>query len=243
MLTKEFIDSGNVLFRWRSYLPLFLFAAFFIVMYFNRTQYNNVSEVYEGVCFGIALLGEAIRAFTIGFAPDRTSGRNTKQQVADEINTTWIYSVIRHPLYLGNFLMWLGVAMLTRLPWAIAFFVMIYWVYYERIMMAEEAYLISKFGSAYEEYAKKTRCFLPICWKNWKKPNNRFNFKKVIRQEISSVYGLVCSFILLDLYVNVLGKNSYLPDLFWDYFFIFSTVLFLVLVYIKKKTRLLKDKM
>ena len=32
-----------------------------------------------------------------------TSGRNTHDQVADSLNTSGIYSIVRHPLYVGNF--------------------------------------------------------------------------------------------------------------------------------------------
>ncbi|MGB8874133.1 MAG: hypothetical protein WCC75_12145, partial [Desulfobaccales bacterium] len=45
-----------------------------------------------------------------GLPPRGTSGRNTQGQVAETLNTTGIYSLVRNPLYLGNFLIWLGLS-------------------------------------------------------------------------------------------------------------------------------------
>jgi protein-S-isoprenylcysteine O-methyltransferase Ste14 len=48
----------------------------------------------------LSLAGAIIRAFTIGTTARRHFGRNTDKQVAEQLNVTGIYSVVRHPLYL-----------------------------------------------------------------------------------------------------------------------------------------------
>ena len=53
-----------------------------------------------------------IRIYTVGTTPAGTSGRNRDKQIAEKLNKTGVYSIIRHPLYLGNLLIWLGVAFL-----------------------------------------------------------------------------------------------------------------------------------
>ncbi|MBW6498500.1 MAG: DUF1295 domain-containing protein [Bacteroidales bacterium] len=65
------------------------------------------------ICLFFCLLGFGIRIYIVGHTPKNTSGRNTSGQLADELNTTGVYSVVRHPLYLGNFFMWLGMAVIT----------------------------------------------------------------------------------------------------------------------------------
>ena len=71
-----------------------------------------------------------------------TSGRNTSEgQVADTINQTGMYSMVRHPLYVGNFIMWLGIALFTASIWFVLLFIAVYWLYYERIMYAEEQFM------------------------------------------------------------------------------------------------------
>ncbi|MEI3590430.1 MAG: hypothetical protein V8Q44_05920 [Alistipes ihumii] len=65
-------------------------------------------------CLLVSLFGLAIRIRTAGHTPDRTSGRNTAEgQVADEPNTTGIYSMMRNPLYVGDLFKWPGIALLS----------------------------------------------------------------------------------------------------------------------------------
>ena len=56
-------------------------------------------------------------AIAIGTSNKHTSGRSTKEQVADALNTKGIYSTVRHPLYLGNYFMWIGIVMFTYNIW------------------------------------------------------------------------------------------------------------------------------
>lgn len=61
----------------------------------------------------VSLVGLAVRVRTAGHTPYRTSDRRTAEgQVADEPNTTGIYSVMRNPLYVGDLFKWPGIALL-----------------------------------------------------------------------------------------------------------------------------------
>ena len=66
-------------------------------------------------------------------------------QVADSLNTTGIYSTVRHPLYLGNFFMWLAIVVLTADLYFVIVFCLCYFIF-ERVMLAEEDFLANKFG-------------------------------------------------------------------------------------------------
>jgi len=78
----------------------------------------------ELIFLGVSILGETIRIFTVGYAPRNTSGRNTiAGQIADELNTSGIYSLVRHPLYLGNFFIWLGPVLFVRTFVFVIFFI------------------------------------------------------------------------------------------------------------------------
>src|SRR5436190_16315082 len=118
-LRQHFLSSGNWLFRWRSYLPLPLFGVVLLGIYGFRYPLGShlLDVVWDLFCFGIGLLGLLIRILTIAHTPRGTSGRNQCEQRADVLNTTGMYSLLRHPLYLGNYFMWLSVAMLPRTWW------------------------------------------------------------------------------------------------------------------------------
>ena len=81
------------------------------------------------------------------------------------LNVTGIYSLLRHPLYLGNFFMWLGPVLFLRSFGAVLVFGLIYWLYYERIMFAEEQFLRRKFGDIYDKWSENVSSFIPFSFK------------------------------------------------------------------------------
>lgn len=107
-LIEEFTKTGNWLFRWRSYLPVVLISLVMFSMYLNRAALLPGNWQWAAICLFISSVGEGIRIFVVAHSASRTSGRNVKRQIAESLNTTGAYSLIRHPLYFANFLMWIG---------------------------------------------------------------------------------------------------------------------------------------
>ena len=104
-------------------------------------QSHVLNEIWQGCCLAVSLLGLVVRIITVGRAPMGTSGRNTREQVANTLNSTGMYSVVRHPLYLGNYLIMMGFALWPHVWWLAVLTTCFYALYYERIMLAEEAFL------------------------------------------------------------------------------------------------------
>ena len=203
-LQEELKDQGDFLFRYRSYLPLVLLAiAFWVKVYQER--FNGMAsegftgELLEAGAGFVGLLGLTVRVVTVGFAPQNTSGRNTGAgQIADVLNTTGAYSVTRNPLYLGNYLMWIAVAMTTGSVWFVFVFTLVFWVYYERIVFAEESFLRRKFAVEYLDWAARTPAFLPD-FSNFVQPTCRFSWRKVLKQEKNGIFALLLIFCALGL--------------------------------------------
>lgn len=243
-LQSEMQSQGNFLFRNRSYLPLiFLAAGLSVYLYGEHNEIegpeNLLEESFEFICLGICLLGLFIRIYIVGHTPPKTSGRNTKVgQVAEELNTTGLYSLVRHPLYVGNFFMWLGVAMLTENLWFTIAFVLLYTVYYERIMYAEEQFLIAKFGNQYTDWSKTTPAFIPN-FKNFRKPKYSFNLKKVIKKEKNGLVAIFALFWLFEWSSDALEHGiAYFELNGWFYAAIFTTILYFILKVMKKRKML-----
>ena len=203
-LQEEFERQGNWLFRRRSLLPLVILpvgvVAAVLTIQFRGVLFSAVFpywHLYEYLCLAVGLAGTFVRFYTVGHTPVGTSGRNTHGQVADVLNTRGIYSTVRHPLYLGNFLMWLGIALLTCNVGFIAAFVLAYWLYYERIMYAEEQFLRRKFGDTYLHWAERIPAFIP-CFKQFTPTDLPFSWKKVIKKEKNGVFALFLLFSLFD---------------------------------------------
>ncbi|MFN5331908.1 MAG: methyltransferase family protein [Bacteroidota bacterium] len=245
-LQEELESQGNWLFRYRSFLPLLILVAGW-GMYLRRVLHpeefplfvSKYELYYWIVAMAVGLLGLLVRVYTVGYSPKNTSGRNTKVgQVADVLNQTGIYSLVRHPLYLGNFLMWLGPALLTAHLWFVLSFCFLYWVYYERIMFAEEQFLRKKFGETYLQWSYRVPAFLPN-FKNFVPTQVSFSWKKVLKKEKNGLSALFLIFCLFDASV-MLFKPEHKPHPVLLGLCIATGVLYVILK-VLKKTKLLYE--
>jgi protein-S-isoprenylcysteine O-methyltransferase Ste14 len=240
-LVHEFERSGNWLFKRRSWLPAAFIVIGIIVLYKTNRQAILFNLREELLFLGVSLFGEAIRIYTVGYAPKNTSGRNTTAgQIADELNTTGIYSLVRHPLYVGNFFMWLGPVLFVRTLVFLIFFILVYWLYYERIMFAEEQFLRGKFEEAYDKYSEKARAAIPRL-RGFVKPALPFSIKSVLRSEYNSFVNIFIIFVILDLFRNYfLSERIYLTPM-WIYIGVPAGFIWIVIRLIHKRTSWLNN--
>jgi protein-S-isoprenylcysteine O-methyltransferase Ste14 len=235
-LPEELAKTGEYFFRWRSYLPL-LMAGLFILVLLHQSP-GGRHPGWDLMCLAISLLGEGVRFFTVGFVPRGTSGRNTLGQVADELNTTGMYAVVRNPIYLGNLIIWLGLSLFMRSWWFTTLIMLFFTVFYERIMFAEEAFLREKFGEAFTQWAEDTPAMLPR-FKNWRSPSLPFSWKSAIKREYGSLFAIIATFTALELLSGLFSSGRLTLAPLWIMLFIGSGVLYLGIRYLKKKTRVL----
>lgn len=232
--------SGNWLFRHRSYLPLAPLALALLCM--RAFHYPGGSRAaardWELFCLAVAGVGLAVRGWTIGHTPRGTSGRNTCGQIAETLNTTGPYSVVRHPLYVGNFLIWMGIAMFVRSGWLLLVVSLFFWLCYERIMFAEEEFLRARFGAAFEEWAARTPAFLPAP-RRWKPPPLPFSLRNAVRREYSALFGIIATFSLLEAVGDLVARGRVDPGALWPVLFPLGLAVYLLLRTLKRRTRLL----
>jgi protein-S-isoprenylcysteine O-methyltransferase Ste14 len=241
-LREELEKQGAWLFRWRSYLQLLILPLLLLALrnseYLERASGDVAETFWEVLCVAISLLGLTVRCITVGFVPEGTSGTNKRAQKAETLNTTGMYSVVRHPLYLGNFIIILGITLFVQVWWLILVAILAFWLYYERIMFAEEEFLRRKFGNSYLEWAHRTPSFLPK-FKNWQRPCLVFSFRAVLRRESSGFFGIIASFTFLEVIGDIFTEGKLELDLPWAILLIISLIIYLTLRILRKKTRLL----
>lgn len=98
----------------------------------------------------------------------RTLGKfftaDVQVQADQTIITKGPYRFIRHPSYLGSFVMAIGISIIFRSYVGLAFcFLGFFLAYMYRITMEEKA-LVSELGAPYEEYKRKTWRLLPLVY-------------------------------------------------------------------------------
>ena len=158
--------------------------------------------------------------------------------MADELNTTGIYSVVRHPLYVGNFFIWLGVALYPHNWMVVLLCLAVFWLYYERIIIAEEAFLAEKFGPAFEAWAHATPAFLPnFC--RYRPSARGFSLRNVLKREYPAFSGIIFTMFLLEVAGSYEVQGHFTLYTFWTVLLVVAAGTHLLLRTLKKHTRLL----
>jgi protein-S-isoprenylcysteine O-methyltransferase Ste14 len=233
-------ESGGSLFRWRSFVLLIFVPLLALAVRrgepVERFLGGSWGELYEFGCIVLVLAGLALRAFTVGSVPCRTSGRNTHGQVASSLNVTGMYSLTRNPLYLANSIAYLGVLLYSQdllLTFAFALFLV---VYYERIILAEEAFLLERFGDAYRRWASEVPAFVPRLH-GWRRPALPFSVRSVLRREHPTWLAALLSLAAIDLVADYFG-GDYSSD--WNVTLVVGLAGYLVLHVLNRRTRVLR---
>ena len=239
-MNQEMQAQCQWLFRWRSYLPL-LFLVLFIPA-FGSYRYPFESHIadliWETVCLTIGLVGLVIRCLVIGYAPENTSGRNTKNQIADTLNTKGMYSLVRNPLYLGNFFMWAAPILFVHTWWLWIIYVLAFALYYERIIVTEEAFLSKKFGDDYERWSSQTPAFFPR-HSRWQNPDLSFSWKHVVRREYHGLFALIAAMMAIELISDFCVYRTIVIDPIWMVIFTVGAAFYLLVRFLVKYTHVL----
>jgi len=239
---KELERQGTWCFRWRSYLPLLLLPILLIALkdseYLERVFGEASESFWEIFCLLLSFTGLFIRCLAIGCTPKGTSGRNTNRQIAKVLNITGMYSIVRHPLYLGNFIIFLGMILFVQVWWLVLIAVLAFWLYYERIIFAEESFLQEKYGVLFLKWAEKTPVFLPK-FRNWQKPALHFSFKNVLKREYTAFFLITTYFPVIDFIADVFGEGKVEFVIGWELLFIIGLTVYLTLRTLKKKSKIL----
>jgi len=242
-LIDSFEKSGNWLFRYRGYIPVVLFIAAVPIIYFTDiTDLDDTSKhMITYIAIALSIFGFIIRAIAIGTTPKGTSGRNTKEgQVAESLNTKGIYSMVRHPLYLGNYFMWIGIVLFTFNFTFVLVVTLLFWLYYERIMFAEERFLERKFGDEYMNWAQRTPAFIP-CIKKYVKNEMALSYKNILKREYSGVLATVFGFVFIDDVRRYFDVHHFELKTTAHYILILAIILALVLRSLKHYTKVFEE--
>jgi protein-S-isoprenylcysteine O-methyltransferase Ste14 len=232
--------SGDWFFRRRSFIPLIPIG----YLLFSTAQHPLPTggllwhPFWITLSLGLGALGLAIRAAVIGFAPSGTSGRATKFMRADTLSTSGMYSVVRHPLYLGNALLWLGVAAFVGRPISILLTVTFFGICYRHIMRAEEAFLCARFPQRFSVWAQSRPAIIPTARSRWVWPRRRFSIMSVLGRDYSALYGFVLTTFCVQGARTWSGGEGWQMTTAWYVYIVVGTVIYGVLHVLKRSTTL-----
>jgi len=202
LLRDHMVTTGNWLFRWRGYVLLAFLPVAFLGIAFNGPMVTlgygaGAGLVVDTIAIAMVIAGLAGRLLTVGFVRERTSGRNTREgQVAEELNTAGMYSIVRNPLYLYNCMIYVGLVMFSQYLPLLPVFALALVLYYERIIQAEESFLLDKFGAAYREWVARVPAFWPMRLR-WVPPVRAFSLRMALGREHTTMILAVVALYLI----------------------------------------------
>ena len=140
----------------------------------------NLTSLIIGLC--LIAIGMLLHIWSIGCLV-----RNTQL-------TTWgPYRFVRHPFYLANFFIDMGICSAGANPFIFAIYFILFYVIYYRRMIKEETHLTSLFPNDYPEYVKHVPRFIPLVFKRFPKTDKGFSWATLIAagNEITRVFRLL----------------------------------------------------
>lgn len=142
---------GALLFRNRSWLPVpFLLVA--LLAPANPSLANWLAGAV------LIVVGEWIRLAGVAAAGTVTRRRSRDVQ---RLVTYGIFRWVRNPLYVGNFLIWMGFVVISGVLWFLPIAVVLFAIEYTLIVAYEEGVLESIFGREYLDYKQTTPRWIP----------------------------------------------------------------------------------
>ena len=167
----------RLLLAWGS-IPVLLFCS-----------HMNARSFFLGTI--LVILGELIRLWALGFV----------EKKGKKLAMSGPYAFVRNPLYVGNFFLGLGVAVIVWNWVILVFFLAGFLGIYTGTIRGEEKHLQEMFGKPYEDYCRNVPSFLPRLTPYAAPEKDAFLWSRIIKHhEYITVAGIALMLMLIHLY-------------------------------------------
>ncbi|MBF0253852.1 MAG: isoprenylcysteine carboxylmethyltransferase family protein [Candidatus Omnitrophica bacterium] len=148
----------------------------------------------------VVLLGEGVRGWANGYVGHNKVNRTRRHEGEEPIGrliTAGPYGWVRHPLYLGTLLIFVGVGITAGNPWLMAVAVAFFAAIYARKTRQEDMLLAAECGAMHERYFVSVPRFFPK-FKHYGVRQGEWNWAGIrASQEWKTVIWLVILYIFL----------------------------------------------
>jgi protein-S-isoprenylcysteine O-methyltransferase Ste14 len=192
------IAIGSFFFRYRNALfPLVFLLSVIVLRPTLLLGSPTVTHFVIILGVGLAVLGQSFRLMTIGWEYIHRGGKDGKVY-AQRLVKRGMYGITRNPMYVGNALIAVGMALLTCSPVIYGLIIPFFLFVYQAIVSAEEHYLRNKFGAEYEAYRARVNRFIPsVRLIPEAFSGMRYNGGLALRHDLSTLTGLAIGLIAL----------------------------------------------
>jgi protein-S-isoprenylcysteine O-methyltransferase Ste14 len=199
------VHLGNFLFRYRNGL----FPVAYVFIFAKTTLLFQDFRLAALLGLLVALIGQTLRIATIGLDYIVRGGRN-RQVYANDLVTGGLFSHCRNPLYVGNYLILLGVGVASCSALFVFVILPLMALAYWAIIAAEENFLRNKFGETFEAYCDRvSRLFFKLTGLRATLQGMSFHWARVVVKEYGTTFAWTVGYIL------VVMQNAWLSGNFW----------------------------
>ncbi|MGI8546964.1 MAG: methyltransferase family protein [Gemmatimonadaceae bacterium] len=189
---------GAVLFRHRGWLPVIFLGVPLVAQ-------GEMAPHLWAIGLTLVVLGEAWRLWGVAAAGTTTRRRSRNVQ---RLVTYGPFGWSRNPLYNGNFLIWMGFAIISGVLWFLPIAIVLFAIEYSLIVRFEEGVLESTFGEEYLEYKQRTPRWLPRAPKHTRAGD--FDWPQAWRSETSTFlqYALLIGAFVIKSRLDIGGRPT-----------------------------------
>jgi protein-S-isoprenylcysteine O-methyltransferase Ste14 len=148
----------------------------------------------------IVAIGEAIRLWAVHHIGAISRTRSDR---LGPLVSSGPFALIRNPLYVGNILLWTGLAVSAQLVWLAPVFVVLLALEYHAIVRWEEGLLAQRIGEPYSHYAARVPRWLPTLSAQSSSPEpaapvaGTFSWRETLFSERGTLIAIAAGFLLL----------------------------------------------
>lgn len=184
------LGAGGWLFRHRTWLPLPLVAAIFLI-----PGSADAERTLWPLGAGIVFAGEAMRLWAVQHIGVISRTRSDR---LGPLISTGPFSLVRNPLYLGNIALWAGFAVSARLVWLAPLIIVVVGLEYHAIVRWEEQLLAARFGDSYRAYAARVPRWVPTLARAAHAPSpSVYSWRETFFSERGTLLAIAAGFVLL----------------------------------------------
>ncbi len=197
MKQGRMVRFGDFVFRHRDRLPVPFILIAVLVLVFTRPSFtSSQSRLFLLIAGGLVILaGESVRIWAVGYSGGTT---RSLKLIADRLVREGPYSLVRNPLYLGNFLIALGFSIMANAVVVIPLVIVYFVIEYYPIVVREEHFLLEKFGDDYRRYLNDVPRFFPKSLRAMKAAYNPSALKGE-RWTVLGIAGMLVFMIVIDI--------------------------------------------
>ncbi len=142
---------GEIFFKFRDYTPIPLIILMLLV-----GRPTACSAIIGTL---LVVMGELFRIYSVAFIG--SISRTRKGSLGGALVTSGPFAYVRNPLYVGNFFILFGFAVLSASVGLVIFSVLLFAFQYYWIVEYEEGLLVTKFGQTYVDYQMQVPAWIP----------------------------------------------------------------------------------